>query len=388
MRASPIPASTQRNSSGPVLCHVLDSLGRGGTQRCLVYLVRGLAARGYTQIVVALNDDTDPEILSKLSENARVVVIGKPALILGWGIVRLGWLLQQHRVDLVQTYLRYGDTFGRLVARVMRIPVIFSSIRARNLDKPRWQFRLDRFTVRWAVKVIFNSRNVIAFSERHEGVPSNKVLYIPNGVALDQRLPPDRVGRRASIGQSHDCILILSVGRLAPQKGHDDLLAAFAAIVPRHPRAHLAILGEGSERIRLEKFIQRHGLESRVTLLGARDDVTEWLAVADLFVLASHYEGMPNALMEAMAEGLPVVATEADGNSELITHRQSGLLVPIAQIDRLIEAMDESLLNPVWAKTLGNAAAAVMKEQYSVEKMVDGYDSVYRQALAVPTQLS
>lgn len=381
--APPLPP-TGGESAGRVvsLCHILDSLGPGGTQRFLTYLVRGLAGRGYRQWVVSLNDHVDREIMADLQASAEVVVISPRSLLLGRGLFRIVSLLRRRRVEIVQTYLRYGDTVGRITGKWAGAPLIVSSIRARNIDKPAWQFWIDRFTTRWAHAVIFNSRKVIDFSVAHEGVSREKVVYIPNGVEI----PPVPVAPREdllrSIDLDQETRLIVSVGRLAPQKGHDDLMKAFAMVAGRFPKSHLAVLGEGPDLPGLRKLIGELRLTRRVSVLGLRQDVPAWLAAAEIFALASRYEGMSNALMEAMAAGLPVVVTRVDGNEDLVEHGADGLLVTPGRPDELAEALARLLADPGYGRRLGAAAKRLMADAYSVDKMVRAYDAVYRQAMA------
>lgn len=382
MTARPALARVESTTQPVIgLCHILDSLGPGGTQRFLTHLVPGLKARGYRQWVVSLNDSVDPAIRAQLGASARVLVLNRGALLTGIGLVRLILVLRREKIDVAQTYLRFGDTLGRLAAKLAGVPLIVSSIRARNIDKPRWQFWIDRYTARWTRSVIFNSESVVEFSTKHEGIDPEKAVYIPNGVAPP---PPPAVNREtllASAGVDPSKRVIVSVGRLAPQKGHDDLLRAFAVLAATRPEVHLVIIGEGPARNHLERVARDLDLQKRVTLIGFRRDVRDWLAAAEMFALASRFEGMPNAMMEAMAAGLPVVATQVDGTKELVTDRLTGLAVPAGSPERFAAALEELLTNTVFAQSLGNAARQMMRERYSIERMVDSYDNIYRRGL-------
>lgn len=363
-----------------LLFHVIDSLRRDGTQTALVNLAEGLSERGYRQRVYCLNNVVNPDVKAALtSAGVEVVVIGKAAIAAGWGLIRMWLDFVRVRPRVVQTFLPFGDLIGRTVARAAGVPVIVSSIRARNVDKPRWQLALDRITVRWAARVVFNSRHTVDFAVAREGVQAEQVVYIPNGVKIGPT--PDAPGCIDCLSRLDvpDTVkIVATVGRLYPQKGHTVLLDAFQRVVRAAPEVVLLIVGQGPLRDELEQRAVSLGISSRVRFLGERRDVHEILQCVDVYVQASLWEGMPNAVMEAMAHGKPVVASNVDGTRELVAHGETGWLVEPANGEALAEGILNALSHPEEAKRMGDAAADLISREFSVEAMVSRFDALYR----------
>jgi len=364
------------------IIYLIDNLLRAGTQTVLGYLVEGLTARAVRQEIFCLNRRFDPGVVAELeAAGARVVVLGKLQLLSGYGLGRLYAALR--RTDVLQTFLPTSDILGRTVGRLARVPLVVTSIRARNLDKRPWQLRLDRGTMPWAHKVVFNARSVVDFSIEHEGVRPEQVVVIPNGVRF--QAPSDR-GRAVLAGiVPADVPVIGTVGRLRPQKGHADLIEAFARIRDR-TAAQLLVIGDGELREPLERQVREAGLAGRVHFLGVRSDLPDLFAAMDVYAHPAIFEGMPNAVMEAMAAGVPVVATGVDGARELVEAGVTGWLVDAGDAGTLAERLLAVLESPDRGKAVGAAGADFVKGWFSVERMVEGFEAVYRSVISLEAQ--
>jgi glycosyltransferase involved in cell wall biosynthesis len=175
---------------------------------------------------------------------------------------------------------------------------------------------------------------------------------------------------------------IVSLGRLFPVKGHDILIKAFAQLAARHPQWSLVIWGEGPERPVLEALIHSFGLSGRASIPGSTKQVAACLRQGDLFVLPSRTEGFPNALTEAMACGLPVIATNCGGAIEdIVRNDENGILVPPDDVDALATAMDRIMSNPQERARLA-ARAPEVAERFSLERVLELWDKAIGQALA------
>jgi GalNAc-alpha-(1->4)-GalNAc-alpha-(1->3)-diNAcBac-PP-undecaprenol alpha-1,4-N-acetyl-D-galactosaminyltransferase len=324
----------------PRVCCVIASLGMGGAERNMTRVAAWLQQGGFTVTLLTLAPNV-PDVFSVPSSVTRVRAEPAAFASCRWydfaDQVRRSRALRAAilgtRPDVVLTF---GDKTNISVLLAMRgsgVPVVVSE-RAFP-DNPRigtrWRL-LRRVAYPSASSVVVVSEDSRAWAGRQ--IPRWTIDVVPNSVP-----GPDQVGYPASRrGQR----TVLGIGRLVPQKGFDLLIAAFAGIVARFPDWELIIYGEGPDRARLEQQVRDLGLGARVSLPGTTTNVAGVLRQAGLFVLSSRYEGFPNALAEAMACGVAVVATNCPGASaELIHHGVDGLLVPSGDVNALSQAMSQ-----------------------------------------------
>lgn len=354
---------------------VIDNLARGGAQRQAFLLVRGLAARGYAIRVLVLNGDADPAVLASMVAHAEVRVIGKVRLAAGLGPVGLWLGIRAWRPRVILTMLEVSDLLGRIAGRFYGGAAVVTSIRARNAQKPAWWFRLDRMTMRWADRVVFNSAAVVRASLETEGVRPEQACVIVNGV---EPLPPGTApADPAALGLRPGAMVILAAGRLQPQKRMSVLVSALAALPQPLAHAELLVAGGGPLLESLRQQAAGLGIAHRVHLLGTRDDLPALMALADVFVLPSAWEGMPNAVMEAMAAGCPVVATSIDGTRDLIPEASYGWLVAPDDVEQLAAALSEALGDRSEALRRAERARRRVIESFGVENMVEGYAHLF-----------
>lgn len=357
------------------IVYFIDHLRFDGTQRVLQQLVEGLGTRGHEQAIVCWNDSWDEPLLTALKKTGtKVRIVGKRALLLGYGIISTWLWLKREHFDVAVTLLFFSDVLGRTLAHLTSIPRIVSSIRARNVNYKSWQRWLVRRTMRWADAVILNSAGVKAFAVREEGADPEKIHVIPNGVRIEAyRNPISRADLRAEFNLEPDQLLIGSVGRLTYQKGFDILIQALALL--NRPDVHLLLVGEGEERAALQALAHQLRVASQVHFAGYRRDVPRLLGALDLYVQPSRFEGMPNALLEALAAGCPVIASDVDGNRELLASGRGQLVVPENPL-QLSKAIERSLSNlDGIRRTLQNQSIA----EFSVDYMVERWEKVLRQ---------
>jgi glycosyltransferase involved in cell wall biosynthesis len=227
----------------------------------------------------------------------------------------------------------------------------------------------------WADTVILNSATVREFAIAHEGARSERIVVIPNGVCADEyRTSSDPASLRAELGLPSDRRLLGGVGRLTHQKGFDLLLAALARLA--EPDVDLLLAGTGEEESRLRSQACELGLADRVHFAGYRRDVPRLLGALDVYVHPARFEGMPNALLEAMAAACPIVASAVDGNRELIDDGVHGWLVPPDDADALAGAIDASLRDQMTAARRGRAARQRAEEQFSIGTMIDAWEAI------------
>ena len=239
-------------------------------------------------------------------------------------------------------------------------------------DKTRTHLLAQRLAYRTAHRIVANS-NAGADRLRDEGVPNRKIIVIPNGIDLCGYRPAGVRDRRR---------IVATVANLRPEKGHDVLLRAAALVRRQVPDVRFRLIGDGPEQAALRALASGVGVTDIVEFLGHREDVPALLADADVFAFPSRTEAFPNGLIEAMAAGLPVVASAVGGMLELIEHDRNGLLVPAGDEHALAAAIINVIGHESRADALGDAARATIASRYSFERMVASFTDLYCTELA------
>jgi glycosyltransferase involved in cell wall biosynthesis len=372
--------SHSRSASLQRVLFVITDLDVGGAEKCCVQLATGLdRARWHAQVCCL----SGPGVLGE-----RLRVAGIPVHTLRaanvWNAPGAIWELSQlmHRLrpTIVHTFLFHANMVGRLAGWLTAVPRILSSIRVAE-RRFRYHLILENMTCRFSHKVVCVSDAVARFTRRRSHVPASRLVVIPNGVELQPNSSapaPDR----SDVGLSHDSIVALYVGRLDPQKGVDVLLRALAIARSNVANLHLLVAGSGLEHSSLVGLAQQLGLESHVHFLGWRDDVSALMHAADFFVMPSRWEGMPNAVLEAMAAGLPVIATRAEGSAELVRNGETGRLVAIDDEKELASAIVELAHDPALRAVWGKRGQATARTEYSLSTMLGRYDQLYESLLS------
>ncbi len=273
---------------------------------------------------------------------------------------------------------------GALAARLGGAPRVLLSVHGSVRDLQRPPHRLRALVVAQVLEplTLLLSTDVVtmcqSMSERSFLRPFRRRLraVVPNGVGL-ARPPADlRLSTRSALGLAADEVVAILVGRLSVEKGH--LVLAEALRTPATAALTLLIVGDGPDRAEVEAAYA--GAGSRTLLVGQQGDVRPYLAAADLFVFPTLHENLSNALIEAMAAGLPVVATAVGGNVEVLSYG-GGLLVPAGAPQPLRRALDRLVADPDLRDRLGMQARRTVEQHYSLEHMVQAWDGVYRQLL-------
>jgi glycosyltransferase involved in cell wall biosynthesis len=356
----------------------IDHLRPDGTQRFLSQVTEGLAGRGHAIAIVCLNDSWDTQLVARLRHVAEVRIIGQRALLRGHGIATALVWLRGRRFDAAVTLLYMSDILGRALARAAGIRYLVTSIRARNIHYTSWQRRMLQLTAHLVDRVVLNSAAAREFAVQHEGADAERIVVIPNGVETSRYARP---ALRGALGHElqipEGSYLIGSVGRLSHQKGFDLLITALSSLP--QTTTYLLLFGKGEERQSLERQAAACGIGDRVRFAGYRDDMEAIYGALDLYVHPARFEGMPNAVLEAMAAGCPIVATAIDGSQELIEDGVHGWLVPPEDPRALACAIGAALADSDEARRRGAAAQARAAREYSIDAMVDAWERVLQQ---------
>lgn len=242
--------------------------------------------------------------------------------------------------------------------------------------------RLKLALLRRRADVVIALDDAMRLELEQAGFAAERIVRMDNGVcAADFRPPQPRAFYRRSLGLEGREVIV-AVGRLEPQKAYPDLLRAVAQVFQRHVNGLLLIVGDGSQRRGLEAMCAQLGLGEQVRFVGNVNDVRPYLWAADVFALASHAEGMSNALLEAMAAGLPCVVTAVGNAPEMLAAGACGVLVPPGEPDRLAAALTQVLADADSRRRLGEAARRRVQERYDMPRVAEAYQHLYRRLLA------
>ena len=288
---------------------------------------------------------------------------------------RLERLFRGQSPRLAQTFLFHANIAGRIAAHRAGVPRVVSGIRVAQ-RRPRWRLWLDRATDRLVDRHVCASQAVAQFAARQARLPAEKLVVIPNGVDVARFSARDDSRRQPDIMPAGRDVLTC-IGRLDRQKGIDWLLETAAIWLPQLPRCDLLLVGQGPERRKLESQCRGLGIGDRVHFAGWRPDVAEILAASRLLVLSSAWEGMPNVVLEAMAAGLPVVATDAQGVRELLGPAAAAQIVPFGDTEALAQKLISLLKDAEIATEIGAQNRRRVEEHFSLPSMVAAYQDLW-----------
>ncbi len=360
----------------------------GGSQKMMLRIADGIRGEGcevfagcfyYKNTLNRMPDELGlPVIDFHLKEPGRTNLLKRAWLFVS-GYYRLYRFLRKERIDVLQTFCYYANVLGVLVGRCARVPVIITSQRNAYHSKGRVALLIDRIAASLTTKVVAVCKAVEQFSIENERFRPDKILSIPNGIDMAAVCAQhvDVAKKRQELGLDANRLIFGCVARLHPRKGHEYLLRAFPSVLESVPHAALLLVGDGTEKNKLEHLACELDIGDRVTLLGWRTDVSELIECFDVFVLPSLEEGFPNVLLEAMARGKPVIATDVDGNVEVARDGVTGLLVPAADTAALAGAMLSMANDPDVMARYGQQGRALVEREYSLARTIERFRELY-----------
>lgn len=349
----------------------MGQLGVGGTEQQVVLLALALRQRGVDVRVAALYAG-GPREQELAAADVPVWIGGVPRKWQVWklavSLVRFVLLMRRTQPDVVHAFLFHAYVLVGPLGRLARVPVLVAGRRSlgRFLDDSPFLRLLERLTTPSYDALVANAQAVADDTLARERVPASRVHVIPNALIPHQHTSSPRTAWG-------DPPVVLCVANLIAYKGHRHLLTAAEQLAARGRPLRLVLAGEGPERRTLTEQARRGGIQ--VSLLGQRSDVERLLSEADLFALPSLEEGMSNALMEAMAAGLPIVATDVGGNAEVLG--DAGVLCRPGDPADLAAALERLLVDEAAARAVGRSARQRAEESFGVQALVDAHLALY-----------
>jgi len=353
---------------------VVPSFQPGGPERQMIELVRRLDPRRWTVHLTCFRPEGPwferaAELASSVASFPISRFGSQSTLDQGRRFAR--WCREQ-RIAVVHSSDLYSNIFFLPAAAAAGVPVRVGSRREIAAGKSVVQIAMQRAAYACAHTIVANA-DAVAARLRREGVARTRITVVPNGLdlsAYSPRVLPSALRR------------VVMVANLRPGKGHDTLVEAAAILLRQFPDAHFDLVGDGTERAPLEEMMASRGVRAAFTFAGHVEDVAERLRQADISTLPSESEAFPNAVLEAMASALPVVASDVGGVRELIQHGRTGLLVPPRNPLALADGIGRLMASPPDAYAFAANGRALVEARYSFDRMVASIEHLYEQELA------
>lgn len=357
----------------PRILYIVDNLRTGGAQTQLARLIHGLGDTDFDLRVLCLGDQNDS--LMRLIGPQRVAVypmpcIWKPRFWLSYAKVRQS--VAAIKPDIVHTYLNTSNVFGAYAARRANVPYIVTSRRDMGHFRSGRIAAMERWSNNFCQQVVCVSQAVREQTVASEGLDPEKAVVLYGGV--DTQVFSPAAKSQAAAGT-------LQVGMVAamdrPMKGHADFLEAARLVLQQRKDVIFTLVGDGQLRRELEGFVKANGLSEAVRFTGASNEVQKDVRDWDIFVMPSHSEGFSNAVLEAMAMGVPVLANALEGNLEIIDDGKNGMLVE----PRNVQQMADRILHYAGRREdlgrMGEAARAKIEGHFTLKHMVERYKTFY-----------
>jgi glycosyltransferase involved in cell wall biosynthesis len=365
---------------------ICQNLNVGGAEELILGASTAVPAVGVQAEVVALGRRGPVADEIEAAGVPVHLVPGQPGPRDPASFMRLVRLLRREQPDVVHTFLIVAGIYGRLAAFAAGVPLVLAAEQNVYARKPRRHALMERALASRTFRIVACCEVVGRYYQQQVGVPRSKIAVIYNAVRFGRLpLPTDAETARFALRLPPESVVLGTLGRLTEQKGQRTLLRALASLVREIPQLVLFLAGTGPLQAALEAEAARLGLADHVRFLGVRRDRATLYAAMDVFVLPSRWEGLSLALVEAMGTGRAVVATNVGGNPEVVTHGETGLLVPADEVEALAEAIRGLARDKERREALGAAAAETARRRFSIEQHAADLAALYRLGLAERT---
>jgi len=365
----------------------VNYLGIGGAEQQLLELVRGIDKARFDPLVVTLypGGALEPEV--RQIPGAELISVNRKGKYDFWVMTRMLSLLRQREVDIIQPFLTPAAFFGLLPALINHTAVRIMTERGGFRSGSKLGFKLyqkaEDFLARFDDLIVANSEAGKSYLISR-GINPARIKVIYNGINLE-RLIPDQTRVTQILRQLRlppNGMVVGMTASFSSDKDHATFIQGAKIIHQAMPQTRFALLGDGPLRPNIEDLVRELGLEQFVTFFGTQRDIASYLSCYDIACLcADSSEGCSNVILESMALDKPVVATDGGGNSEVVEHANTGLLVPMQDPEAFADAVLTCLRQPDWARDMGRRARAMVLTRFSLARMVSDYEQLYEQAM-------
>ena len=362
--------------------HLIDTSGPGGAETVFLNLFEGFNRGEFRSVPLVTRGGWVEETLARRGVESHVC----PAKgsFAGRYLRKIIRLVRSERIDLIQAHLLGANAYASIAGTLTRTPVVSLFHGSVDMVEPNRR--------QWAKIAAINigSDRIVAVSNslrddllERTSLKAKNMQVIYNGVDTARFTTSKKNQLRRELGLSPNTFIVCSLGNVRAAKGYDYLIEAAGQVVRESPHIHFVIAGQGKGKLyaRLQGIRRQRNLEDNVHFLGFREDAVDILSSSDLFLLPSTSEGFSISTIEAMACGLPVVATRSGGPEEIVTSGVDGQLIPAASSGRMAESILELASDAAARRRLGEAASSTVAKRFSLEAMLQAYESMYRELL-------
>jgi glycosyltransferase involved in cell wall biosynthesis len=358
--------------------HIIDSLHLGGAQEVVLNLATCGSSRFRHEVATLHGHGIYWDRLKKAGIKVHSL---SPHKFLPVYLASILWRILADRPDILHCHLIPSNIIAKPLGALLGVPVIINHDHTNDPHRidNKILLALDKSTNRFAHHIIAVAAACRDFLTTHESIPPEKISLVPNAIDL-RRFSPGEASRdeaRARLGLPVASRIVAGVGRLNPQKNFALFLDIAAQLAPRFPGLHFLLAGDGSEEQMLREKASALGIANRVTFSGYVADTRLVYLAADVLLMPSRYEGLPMTLLEAMAMGLPVVASKLDGIAEVIGDGSEGFLVPSDDAALFVERTAALLADAELSSRISKNARAKIEASFSVERMTSSVEDIY-----------
>ncbi|UCE22866.1 MAG: glycosyltransferase family 4 protein [Candidatus Aminicenantes bacterium] len=376
--------------------HIITRLDKGGSAENTFLTVKGLDKKKY-DVTLMSGPVQDPSQERRIQiEECGIPYIHMPVLVRNINVIadaiaffKIRRFLAKKKFDVVHTHTSKAGLLGRFAARLAGVPVVVHTPHGHvffgyfGLMKTKIFILLEKLANRMTDRIVALTHREKADYISYRTCPEEKLTVIPSGIELNkfrEYTPSNKTKLKKEIGLPENSFVVGTAGRLVPVKGPEFLINASQTIIPKHPNTCFLFAGDGPLKEDLQKKANEAGGEKNIFFLGWRDDIEHILSIFDVFCLPSLNEGMGRVLVEAMAHGIPIVASDVGGIPDLVTHGKNGFLVPPKNPEELAKHIQILIEDEAKRKKMGEAGKK-MAQKFSHESMVKNIAALYEELL-------
>lgn len=357
---------------------------RAGAEEHILHLLRGLD-RHYFRLNLACTPELAKLFGKEVPSDVGVVLVDPNHLM----DLRNAWKLRasiyRWKVDIVHAHMFRASLFAAPIGWLCHVPVIIETPHVREFWRRGWsqsKYFVDRLVGKLVDHYIAVSSANARYLIEEKELPARKIQVINNGCNVERFSPgySAPAGMRHALGLEEQDLVLVALARLEPQKGHDVLLNAMPQILRSFPNARLVCVGDGALRTKLESQANVLGMSGAVRFVGYQNDVRDWLALADLSVLPSYYEGLPLVAIESLAAGRTMVATAVDGTPDVVLNGKTGLTVPPGDKEKMAEAICKLLGDEELRRKFADAGRTHVLQSFNLGQFIQKTQEFYLHA--------